>query len=80
MSAKRQRWFVAVLLIVSLLLAGQATSGIDFSGGLDLPLGLILWLIDGVLLWFSVRIFRQRALVAAVAKVRVENPGTLRDR
>lgn len=79
MSAKTPSWFVIVVPTV-LLLVGLVTSGIYFSGGLDLPLGLILWVTDGALLWFSLRTFRQSALVPAVARVRVERPGTLRDR
>jgi hypothetical protein len=79
MSAKTASWFVIVVPTV-LLLVGVVTSGIYSSGGLNLPLGLILWATDGALLWFILRAFRQRALVPAVARVRVEHPGTLRDR
>jgi hypothetical protein len=54
----------AVVLPIVLLLVGQATGVMYFSVGLTLLLGLILWVIDVALPWFSVRTFRRSALVA----------------
>jgi hypothetical protein len=77
MSARKPSWSMVVLTI-AYLLVGQAICVAYMSGGLDLHLELSLWVIDAALLWFSVRTFRRSALVVAVGRVRVENPGTLR--
>jgi hypothetical protein len=79
MSARKPSWSMVVLTI-AYLLVGQAICLTYLSGGLDLQLELSLWLIGAALLWFSVRTFRRSPLVLAVGRVRVENPGTLRDR
>lgn len=79
MSARKPSWSMVVLTI-AYLLVGQAICVTYLSGGLDLQLELSLWVIDAALLWFSVRTFRRSALVVAVRRVRVENPGTRRNR
>jgi ABC-2 type transport system permease protein len=53
---------VAVLPIV-LLLVAQVTGVMYFDVGLVLLLGLILWAVDGALLWFGVRTFQRSKLV-----------------
>jgi ABC-2 type transport system permease protein len=54
----------AVVLPIVLLLVGQATGVMYFSVGLVLLLGLILWAVDGALLWFGVRTFQRSQLIA----------------
>lgn len=78
MFVRKPRWSVVVLTIAYLLL-GQAICVTYLIGGLDLRLELSLWVVDAALLWFGVRTFRQGVLRPAVARVRVEHPGTLRD-
>jgi ABC-2 type transport system permease protein len=51
-----------VLPIVALVL-GQSFGLIYFSPLLTLLLGLILWLIDGVIFWFGSKIFRRSELI-----------------
>ena len=52
----------AVVLPIVLLVVGQATGVIYFSLGFVVLLGLILWLVDGFLLWFGARTFHRTAL------------------
>ena len=78
MSASKPSWSMVVLTIAYLLVV-QAICVTYLRGGLDLHLELSLWVIDAALLWFSIRTFRQSALVAAVRRIRVEHPGTLGD-
>jgi ABC-2 type transport system permease protein len=54
---------VVVLPIVALMIS-QATGVMYFSVGLVLLLGLGLWVIDAVLLWFGVKTFRRSELMA----------------
>jgi ABC-type Na+ efflux pump permease subunit len=56
----------AVVIPIVLLVIGQATGVMYFSVGLVLLLGLVLWIIDAVLLWFGARHFRRSRLVARV--------------
>lgn len=53
---------VIVVLPVLLLVVGQATGVIYFSLGLVLLLGAVLWLADGLLLWFGGRTFQRTEL------------------
>ena len=46
-----------------LLLVAQVTGVMYFDVGLVLLLGLILWAVDGALLWFGVRTFQRSKLV-----------------
>jgi len=54
----------AVVLPILLLVVGQATGVMYFNLGLVLLLGLFLWGVDAVLLWFGGRTFRRSDLVA----------------
>lgn len=54
---------VVVLPIVGLML-GQFAGVIALSAGLAAVLGLILWLVDAVLLWFGMKTFDRDALLA----------------
>lgn len=53
-----------VVLPVVLLLFGQISGVMYFSVGLVLLLGLVVWLIDGLLLWLGGRSFRRGELLA----------------
>ncbi|NLF00955.1 MAG: ABC transporter permease subunit [Anaerolineales bacterium] len=54
----------AVVLPVLLLVIGQMTGVMYFSTGLVALLGLVLWVLDGVMLWFGVRTFQRGELIA----------------
>jgi ABC-type Na+ efflux pump permease subunit len=51
-----------VVLPIILMVVGQATGVIYFSAWLVLLLGLILWVVDGLLLWLGARKFRRTEL------------------
>jgi ABC-2 type transport system permease protein len=53
-----------VVLPVVLLVIGQATGVMYFGPTLVALLGLILWLVDAVLIWAGVRLFRRAELIA----------------
>jgi len=53
-----------VVLPIILLLAGQALGVMYFSTWLVLLLGLLVWAIDAVLIWFGARSFRRGELAA----------------
>jgi ABC-2 type transport system permease protein len=53
-----------VVLPILLLVIGQATGVMYFNLGLVFLLGLIFWLLDGLLLWLGVRTFRRSELIA----------------
>ena len=53
-----------VVLPIILLLAGQALGVMYFSTWLVLLLGLVVWAIDAVLIWFGARNFRRGELAA----------------
>lgn len=52
----------AVVLPILLLIVGQAAGVMYLSSGLVLLLGLVLWTVDGALLWFAGRVFRRTEL------------------
>jgi len=54
---------VIVLPIVALVIA-QASGVMYLSIGLTVVLGVVIWLIAGALLWFSVRTFRRSEIIA----------------
>jgi ABC-2 type transport system permease protein len=54
---------LVVIPIVALVI-GQVAGVIYFSIGLVFTLGLVLWLIDGVLLWLGSKTFRRGELIA----------------
>jgi len=53
-----------VVLPVVLLVLGQATGVMYFDVGLVALVGLVLWAIDGALLWLGIRLFRRDELIA----------------
>jgi ABC-2 type transport system permease protein len=53
-----------VVLPIVLLVFGQVTGVMYFSVGLVLLLGLLLWIVDGLLLWFGSRSFHRGQLIA----------------
>lgn len=53
-----------VVLPVILLVVGQTTGVMYFSTGLVALLGLVLWLIDAVLIYFGQRLFRRGQILA----------------
>ncbi len=53
-----------VVLPLVLLLVGQATGVLYLNVGFVLLLGLILWVVDAVLLWWGVRTFRRQEIIA----------------
>lgn len=55
-----------VVLPVLLLVFGQVAGVMYFSVGLVLLLGLVFWLIGGLLLWFSSRSFKRTRLISQV--------------
>ena len=55
-----------VLLVVALMV-GQATGLVYLSVGVGLLIGLIIWIIDAALLWFAIRIFNRKSLLASAA-------------
>ncbi|MGD8403623.1 MAG: ABC transporter permease subunit [Anaerolineales bacterium] len=52
-----------VVLPVILLMVGQISGVMYFSLGLVLIVGLVIWLIDGILLWFASKSFRRSELM-----------------
>lgn len=54
----------AVVIPILLLVIGQATGVMYFSLGLVLLLGLVLWVVDLLLLWFGARTFRRGEILA----------------
>lgn len=57
----------AVVIPILILVIGQATGVMYFSLGLVLLLGLLLWLVDGALLWFGARNFRRSRLASGTS-------------
>lgn len=55
-----------VVLPVLLLVFGQISGVMYFNVGLVLMLGLVVWLLDGLLLWFASRSFQRSQLIAKV--------------
>ncbi len=53
-----------VVLPILLLVFGQVSGVMYFSVGLVFLLGLIIWIVDGVLLWYGNRSFRRSRLIA----------------
>jgi hypothetical protein len=53
-----------VVLPVVILMIGQATGVMYFSTGLVLLLGLIVWILDALLLFFGSRTFHRAELIA----------------
>jgi ABC-type Na+ efflux pump permease subunit len=53
-----------VVLPIIILVIGQATGVMYFSTWLVLLLGLLVWLVNAVLLWFGARTFRRSELAA----------------
>jgi ABC-2 type transport system permease protein len=51
-----------IVLPILLLVVGQATGVMYFSVGLVVLLGVVLWLLDGLLLWWGGRWFRRAEL------------------
>jgi ABC-2 type transport system permease protein len=54
-----------VVLLAVLLLLGQVTGVMYFSVALAFVLGLVIWLLDGLLIWFAGRSFRRGRLLGA---------------
>jgi ABC-2 type transport system permease protein len=54
-----------VVLPVILMVFGQVSGVMYFSGTLVFLLGLVIWLLDGLLLWFGSRSFRRSRLMGA---------------
>ena len=52
-----------VVLPVLLLMVGQISGVMYFSLGVVLFVGLVIWLIDGVLLWYAGKSFRRGELM-----------------
>ncbi|MBS3751465.1 MAG: ABC transporter permease [Anaerolineales bacterium] len=56
---------VIVLPIVALVI-GQASGVMYFNTRLVLLLGAILWVVDGVLLWFGIRVFERERMITGL--------------
>jgi len=56
---------VIVLPIVALVI-GQASGMMYFSTRLVLLLGAILWVVDGVLLWFGIKVFERERMITGL--------------
>lgn len=54
----------STVLLVLALLVGQATGVLYLSVGMGMLIGLILWLVDGVLLYFALKVFNRSTLLA----------------
>ena len=54
----------AIVIPIILLVVGQSTGVMYFSTLLVVLLGLVFWVVDAALLWFSVRTFRRGELIA----------------
>jgi hypothetical protein len=54
-----------VVLLAVLLLFGQVAGVMYFSVALAFVLGLVIWLLDGLLIWFASRSFRRGRLLGA---------------
>ena len=54
----------SLVVLVLALVAGQVTGVLYLSVGIALLVGLVIWLISAVLLWFGVRTFSRTALLA----------------
>jgi ABC-2 type transport system permease protein len=55
-----------VVLPVLLLVFGQVAGVMYFSVGLVLLLGLVFWMVGGLLLWFGSRSFKRTRLISQV--------------
>jgi ABC-2 type transport system permease protein len=53
-----------VVLPIVILVAAQASGAMYLSLGLTVALGVVVWLIGGVLLWIGVRTFRRSEIIA----------------
>ena len=54
----------SMVVLVLALVAGQVTGVLYLSVGIALLVGLAIWLISAVMLWFGVRNFSRTALLA----------------
>ncbi len=53
----------SLVLLVLMLVLGQVTGVLYLSAGMALSVGLALWLVDALLLYFGIRTFRREALL-----------------
>ncbi len=56
----------AVVIPIIILVVGQSTGVMYFSVGLVALLGLVIWLVDAVILWFGIRIFQRGELIVRI--------------
>jgi ABC-2 type transport system permease protein len=54
----------STVLLVLALLVGQATGVLYLSVGMGMLIGLFLWLLDGILLYFALKVFNRSSLLA----------------
>jgi ABC-2 type transport system permease protein len=57
----------STVVLVLGLVVGQATGVVYLSVGVGMIIGLVFFAIDAALLWFAIRIFNRRALLASAA-------------
>lgn len=53
----------AIVIPIVILVVGQSTGVMYFSVGLVALLGLVIWLVDAVILWWGVRVFQRGELM-----------------
>jgi fatty-acid desaturase len=54
----------AVVLPIILLLLGQVSGVLYFTVGIVFLVGSVLWIIDAAILWFAVKTFQRREIIA----------------
>lgn len=56
----------ALVILVLALLAGQVSGILFLSVGVSLAVGAVIWLVDGILIWFGVRTFARASLISRI--------------
>lgn len=56
----------AIVIPIVVLLVGQATGVMYFSTVLVAVLGLMIWIVDAVILWFGIKVFQRGELIVQI--------------
>jgi hypothetical protein len=56
----------AIVIPIVVLVIGQATGVMYFSAGLVALLGLVIWAVDAVILWFGIKVFQRGELIVRI--------------
>jgi ABC-type Na+ efflux pump permease subunit len=56
----------SLVILVLILLAGQVSGILFLSVGVSLAVGAVIWVVDGILIWFGVHTFARASLISRI--------------